>query len=211
MAKIPFTNNYVDLSSNRGFQFKFHCQKCGNGYMSTFQTNTLARRHDGRAGRLQSLRRHARTSGAVGPGDRAGGRGATTRCGAHEGGRGDRADLQAVHPLRPVGLRAGVLEQEAGLCENCAPDLDEEISAAQAQAAKAQAIEKAREVDYLGQRDLTQRAAVACPQCGARTQGGKFCPECGATISPKKQCAQCGAEADGSPKFCPECGTPYGA
>ena len=42
MAKIPFTDNYVDLSSNRGFQFKFHCQKCGNGYVSTFQTNTLS-------------------------------------------------------------------------------------------------------------------------------------------------------------------------
>jgi len=42
MANIPFTNNYVDLSSNRGFQFKFHCQKCGNGYLSTFQTNALS-------------------------------------------------------------------------------------------------------------------------------------------------------------------------
>ena len=42
MATIPFTNNYVDLSSGRGFQFKFHCQKCGNGYVSTFQTNTLS-------------------------------------------------------------------------------------------------------------------------------------------------------------------------
>jgi hypothetical protein len=41
MATIPFTDNYSDLSSNRGFQFKFFCQKCGNGYMSTFQTNTL--------------------------------------------------------------------------------------------------------------------------------------------------------------------------
>jgi len=42
MATIPFTNSYVDLSSGRGFRFKFHCQKCGNGYVSTFQTNTLS-------------------------------------------------------------------------------------------------------------------------------------------------------------------------
>jgi hypothetical protein len=41
MATIPFTNNYADLSTPRGFQFKFHCRKCGNGYMSTFQSNTL--------------------------------------------------------------------------------------------------------------------------------------------------------------------------
>ena len=42
MATIPFTNSYVDLSSGRGFRFKFYCQKCGNGYVSTFQTNTLS-------------------------------------------------------------------------------------------------------------------------------------------------------------------------
>ena len=41
MATIPFTDNYTDLSSNRGYQFKFFCQKCGNGYMSTFRTNAL--------------------------------------------------------------------------------------------------------------------------------------------------------------------------
>jgi membrane protease subunit (stomatin/prohibitin family) len=100
--------------------------------------------------------------------------------------------------------------KEAQLCETCAPDLDEEIASAQAQAAKAQAIEKARDVNYLGERDLTRRAPVTCPQCGARTQGGKFCPECGAGLAQKKQCAQCGATAEGSPKFCPECGQPYG-
>jgi hypothetical protein len=42
MATIPFTNSYVDLSSGRGFRFKFHCQKCGHGCVSTFQTNTLS-------------------------------------------------------------------------------------------------------------------------------------------------------------------------
>ena len=69
--------------------------------------------------------------------------------------------------------------------------------------------EKARAVDYVGQRDLAQVAAVLCPSCGAKTQGGKFCPECGASISPKRKCAICGAEADGTPKFCPECGKSY--
>ena len=41
MATIPFTDNYTDISSNRGYQFKFHCQKCGNGYMSTFEASML--------------------------------------------------------------------------------------------------------------------------------------------------------------------------
>ena len=34
---IKFTANYDDLSTDRGYQFKFHCDKCGNGYMSRFQ------------------------------------------------------------------------------------------------------------------------------------------------------------------------------
>ena len=41
MANVPFTSNYTDLSSQRGFQFKFFCEKCGNGYLSSFQTNRL--------------------------------------------------------------------------------------------------------------------------------------------------------------------------
>jgi membrane protease subunit (stomatin/prohibitin family) len=72
-------------------------------------------------------------------------------------------------------------------------------------------MEKARDVDFVGQRDLAQVAAVNCPKCGAKTQGGKFCPECGETIAQKKKCAACGAVAEGSPKFCPECGKPLGA
>ena len=41
MSAIPFTSNYTDLSSERGYQFKFFCQKCGNGYTSTFEANKL--------------------------------------------------------------------------------------------------------------------------------------------------------------------------
>ena len=31
MANIPFTSNYTDRSSQRGYQFQFYCNKCGNG------------------------------------------------------------------------------------------------------------------------------------------------------------------------------------
>ena len=73
-----------------------------------------------------------------------------------------------------------------------------------------QVIEKARQVDFVGQRDLQKVAAATCPACGAKTTGGKFCPECGTPISLKRACAHCGAEAEGTPKFCPECGKPFG-
>ena len=41
MTMIRFVNNFQDLSTDKGFQFKFHCDKCGNGYQSNFQTSTI--------------------------------------------------------------------------------------------------------------------------------------------------------------------------
>src|ERR1041385_5400826 len=41
MPAIPFTGNYEDLSTDRGYQFKFFCEKCQNGYMSSFKTSTV--------------------------------------------------------------------------------------------------------------------------------------------------------------------------
>jgi len=37
MRVIDFTASHEDLSTDRGYQFKFYCDKCGNGYMSRFQ------------------------------------------------------------------------------------------------------------------------------------------------------------------------------
>ncbi len=31
--------HYDDLSTDRGYQFKFYCDKCRNGYLSTFETS----------------------------------------------------------------------------------------------------------------------------------------------------------------------------
>lgn len=210
MANIPFTDNYTDLSSSRGYQFKFFCQKCGNGYMSAFKTNTLG----------------AAASAASAVSSLLGGIFGRAAQGAEQlqalvaGPQHDAALNAAVEEIRPLFKQCSrcgnwVCEpvcwnKKAGLCESCAPDLDEEISAAQAQAARDQVIEKVKTVDYVGPRDLAQVAAVNCPNCGAKTQGGKFCPECGATIALKKKCGSCGAEADGTPKFCPECGKAYG-
>jgi hypothetical protein len=41
MALIQFVENYDDLSTDRGFQFKFYCDKCRNGYMSGFQASIV--------------------------------------------------------------------------------------------------------------------------------------------------------------------------
>lgn len=209
MANVPFTSNYTDLSSQRGFQFKFFCQKCGNGYMSSFRANhmgTVAGAIDAAASLLGGIFGRAAQT-------------ADTLQSMAAGPQHDAALEAAVTEIAPTFkqcTRCGewvcqpiCWNQKAGLCETCAPDLDEEIAAAQAQAAREQVMQKAREIDYTAQRNLAQRAAAVCPSCGAKTQGGKFCPECGTAFSPKRTCGHCGTEAEGSPKFCPECGTGY--
>jgi len=210
MANIPFTDNYQDLSSSRGYQFKFFCQKCGNGYMSGFKTNTLGAAAAA-AGAVSSL-----LGGIFGRAAHS----AEQLQQMVAGPQHDAALNAAVEEIRPLFKQCSrcgnwVCEpvcwnKKAGLCESCAPDLDEEISAAQAQAARDQVVEKVKSVDFLGDRDLAQSSVLSCQKCGARNSGGKFCTECGTPLAVKKKCGSCGAEADGSPKFCPECGKPYG-
>jgi len=36
---IEFTNNYRDLSTDRGFQWEFNCQRCNSGYRSKFEAS----------------------------------------------------------------------------------------------------------------------------------------------------------------------------
>jgi len=209
MVPIKFTGNYQDLSTDRGYQFKFFCEKCNNGYMSTFETSTMCML--GSAARVASdlfggvFGRVAESSYEV---QRAVG-----------GPAHDSALKKAVDEISPIFkqcTRCGTWvcepvcwNKKAGLCENCAPDLDEEMAAAQASAAREQIQEKARQVDWTKQRDVAQVSGAICPACGAKTKGGKFCMECGAGLATKTKCNQCGHEAEGSPKFCPECGQKY--
>jgi hypothetical protein len=41
MALIQFVQNYDDLSTDRGHQFKFYCDRCGNGHMSRFKPSVV--------------------------------------------------------------------------------------------------------------------------------------------------------------------------
>ncbi|MDP9360960.1 MAG: zinc ribbon domain-containing protein [Acidobacteriota bacterium] len=209
MVAIRFTGNYEDLSTDRGYQFKFFCEKCNNGYMSTFKTSTM--------GMLGSAARVA--------GNLFGGVFGSVADSSYEvqravgGSAHDSALKEAVDEISPIFkqcTRCGnwVCEpicwnKKAGLCETCAPDLDEELAAAQAEAAREQVQQKAREVDWTKSRKIDQVSGAVCRECGAKSQGGKFCQECGATFSPKKKCNDCGHEAEGAPKFCPECGGKY--
>ena len=209
MSRIEFTGNYEDLSTDRGYQFKFYCEKCHNGYMSSFKASKIG----------------MAASAAQVAGNLFGGLFGRAADSAYEieravgGPAHDAALREAVEEIRPQFkqcTRCGdwvcgpvCFNNKAGLCESCAPDMDEEIAAAQAEAAKSQAFEKAQQVDWLKGRDIGKPAAAVCRSCGAKTGNAKFCPECGTPTQQKKACDSCGHEAEGSPKFCPECGNRY--
>src|SRR6202035_1682419 len=179
MATIEFTGNYQDLSTDKGYQFKFFCEKCGNGYMSTFKTSTLG----------------MAASAIEVAGNLFGGIFGRAASGAYEvqravgGPAHDAALHEAVEEIRPLFkqcTRCGhwvcepvCFNKKAGLCETCAPDLEQETAAAQAEAARDQVFEKAHDVDWTKGRDLSVVGGAICKSCGAKLQGGKFCPECG--------------------------------
>jgi ribosomal protein L32 len=209
MALIQFTRNYTDQSTDSGFQFEFHCDRCGNGYQTQFQasaTGNLAQALDAASNIFGGIFSSA----------------ANVAHGAHTVAwekAHDEAFKAAIEEARPhfnKCKRCGhwvdgdCWNTQRGLCKDCAPDLEEEYSAIQTEAAVQKAREQAQTVDYVSAEKFKQTVVASCPHCGAQAQGGKFCPECGASLAPRRTCAHCGAEADGTPKFCPECGKPYG-
>lgn len=209
---IPFTDNYHDLSTDRGFQFKFHCERCGNGYMSSFQNNAAGLAGDALrvAGGLLGgfFSRAADTTYDI---QRAIG-----------GPAHDSALKRAVEELRPQFHQCGRCGQwvcgdvcwntERNQCVNCSPRMDQEIAAIESEATVYQLRDKAMNgVDMTAGVEL--KSAVGPTQCSCGTKlavGAKFCPECGANLRAKPQCPQCGVETTPGTKFCSECGTRMG-
>lgn len=207
---IPFTDNYEDLSNESGFQFKFICERCGNGYMSTFKkssTGVVA----------EALGVVGNLFGGVASNI------ANTSDDIHRmvaGPQHDKALKEAVEEIRPKFVqcpRCGTWvcrevcwNEERGLCKECAPILGEEMASAQAQHSREEAFAHARmstEEKHLAEKDWDDQKKAVCPKCGAPVKAhAKFCTECGAPLVSERKCKKCGAKLKEDAKFCPECG-----
>ena len=206
MARVEFTNNYEDKSTASGFQFKFFCESCGNGYLSTWKANPT-----GMAG--SALRAAGNIFGGI-FGRVAHGTYEIDKMVAGPGH--DSALAEAVAEIKPLFTQCKRCGQwvcreicwnaERSLCTKCAPILQREMASAQAGIAVEQATEKLRARDQTEGVNFDTTVVVHCPQCGAEARGGKFCPECGATLAPKTECPKCGAKVAPGTKFCQECG-----
>jgi hypothetical protein len=219
MSAQAFTRNYTDHSNDTGFQFEFHCDKCGNGFRSTFKTNKV-----GAAGKF------FKAAGSIFGGGSLwnAGNAADYMKDGLRGQAWDAAFKEATEEIRASFhqcSRCGhwvcpevCWNASKGLCENCAPDLMEEAASAQAQAAAEQVRTKAREVDQTDGLDLSKPLAAGpasggCPHCSAKlTPGARFCAGCGkpvpapAAATQKAFCPQCGTEKPPGARFCPSCG-----
>ncbi len=203
---IPFTGNYDDLSTDTGFQFKFYCERCQNGYMSTYQRSSV-----GVAGQLlqgaSSLFGGLFSQGAD----------ASYHVQRLVGGPAHDAALrQAVEEIAPIfhqckhcgdWVCAEVCwNPQAGQCKNCAPVAQEVETSARARHVQTQVTNDLFLEENVRMSAKGKQVAEKC-SCGAATLGKKFCPDCGKpTGAGSKFCSECGARGTPGAKFCPECG-----
>jgi hypothetical protein len=207
MPPIEFTQNYQDLSTDVGFQFKFFCERCGDGFMSTFDRNLL-----GTAG---GLLRSA--GGFLGDMFRRAADSAYEIQRAVGGAAHDAALKAAVEEIKPLFKkcrRCGnwLCEKTcwnggAGMCKNCAPVAEEEDVSVRAASATSQASNDVAVDEEARVGARTKAAQAPCPKCGAATLGQKFCPDCGTKIETARFCEGCGKKLSPGAKFCGDCGT----
>jgi Double zinc ribbon len=207
MPAIEFSDNYQDLSTDQGFQFKFRCERCGDGFMSSFQTNTI-----GVAGSL--LR---------GAGGLLGGIFGQAASGAYEiqravgGAQHDaalRAAVQEVKPLFRKCRRCGnwmcegtCWNRAAQMCKQCAPLAEEEESSMRAEQVRTQVANDLSLEESARRSAKETQTAAKCPDCGTPTLGKKFCPGCGKKLTAATAfCGDCGAQLGPGARFCGECG-----
>jgi membrane protease subunit (stomatin/prohibitin family) len=181
--QTEFVGSYSDLSTDRGFQFEFNCDRCSHAYRTRYKPWTV--------GSVSSVLDAA--------GSLLGGMfGSATDLGARARSAGwqkahDDALAEAVEETRGSFIQCPRCNQwvcrkacwntPSGLCKECAPDRRAQMSAAQASrsveeawahpkgAEEARGPSEAREGEAMG---------AACPKCGTpRAVNAKFCPECG--------------------------------
>jgi len=202
-----FTKNYQDESTGEGFQFKFLCDSCGEGYETEFIESKTAKSKE----RMNMVSRGIDFLG----GDRVS-RGIDILADGDRSAEWERehdkvfkeASGQAMKNFtRCPRCHSYVCEtcwnEERNLCIQCAPRVGVEMSAAKADVEISQMREKVGEMKIFSG-DTSDREVI-CPKCGKPSGAGKFCTNCGAPLG-ANTCPKCGASVAAGQKFCGTCG-----
>ena len=187
----PLPTNYEDLSTEKGFQFRFYCELCTAGFTSRFTP----------------LRRAA----SVGAGDTGEwhSEAAMPDPGAHAVALKRAVGEMERHLRYCKGCEQWVCVRacwnaEEKLCKECAPIPEAEV---------------VREMGEPGQEDPGAEGAaraggkresgprlVECLNCGAMVEDRLFCSECGESLRGANVCPECDADIAAGAKFCSVCG-----
>lgn len=214
-----FTRNYEDNFTEAGFQFTFYCDLCHDGYKSsfieseTYKKGSLLRGVSGGVRALGGL-----FGGALGDIARSAGYGSDVLSERFHGMSPEwqkehekafeRAQNEAerhfhrCHKCRQWICDADFNEDE-GLCVECAPRMNVEVSSARAKKMVQDIEEKAQSTQVFT--GTIESKTITCPVCGKPGGTGKFCNNCGANLSMVK-CPSCGSNVAQGVKFCGECG-----
>lgn len=221
MALLEYPENVDDLSGDKGFQWRFHCDLCRSGYDTTFipsKSGASSRRLGFLSSGLSSIGTMASSltgnaaSGLYGAGQAAGAASQFQGMSAAWHKEHDNAFQQAVaealhHFSRCPKCRQYVCASdwntEAGLCTIDAPSFSAALQAAKAQTRIDQMQEAVKaQPQFTG--DSSDRATL-CPACGKPSGAGKFCNNCGSPLG-FKSCPSCHAQNPPTVSFCGECG-----
>jgi len=208
--KIKFVRNHSDLSTDKGFQFEFYCDRCGTGYRTRFKTSTtgiISQILDAASSFLGEIfQKTADITNRV-------------HSAAWEKSHDD-AFVKAVKEVENDFIQCPRCQSwvckercwnnSKGLCKDCAPDLGVEMSAAQASRsveevwAHAEMAEEDKKLEKENWKDVIR---ASCPKCGCSLEKNlKFCPECGEKLTSSKHCPECGEKLSTNAKFCISCG-----
>jgi len=211
-----------DLSGDKGFQWKFHCDLCGSGFDTTFiPSKSAASAH--RLGFLSSGL--SAVGSTIGGSTGSGLWGASQGAGAASQFKGmsaawhtehDNAFQQAVNEAKVHFKRCPRCKRyvcpddwndEAGLCTTDAPSLAAETQATKAQV-RVEQMQSAVKSQQLYDGDSSDRSTI-CPTCGKPSGTGKFCQNCGQPLG-YRVCPKCQHQNPPTVNFCGECGTKLG-
>jgi hypothetical protein len=214
-----FTRNYADNSTEAGFQFTFYCDKCEDGFKSSFIESATHKR----GGVMRAVGQGAGILGSF-IGGQLGNAGWAAERGAdviserftgaspewqkeHEQAF-ERAKNEAMrHFHRCPACQKYVCDachnEDEGMCVECAPRQEVAVAKARADAMRRN-IEETAQTATVWAGKLESKTTV-CPACGKPAGTGKFCNNCGASLA-LNECPTCGKENAQGVRFCNHCG-----
>jgi len=208
MVKMhSFTKNCDDDSTSEGFQFRFLCDNCGEGYETEFVESKSAKAED----RLKIVSKGLDFFGARRTSDGldilASRDNSAEWEKEHDVAFKEACDQATKYFTQCSKCKSYVCETcwngERGLCVGCAPLIGVEMSAVKADVEVQQMREQVGEMEVFSG-DTSDRQTI-CPKCGKPAGSGKFCTNCGEKLG-SRTCSKCGASVGVDQKFCGTCG-----